>query len=327
MKYLLIACMIISTNLSAVPWASEGIKKIQCPPAPTQSKLRITSTPYISTDSYRTICDHVCDETDAIFKPESVQYGDTIYLTSYIVQEFFEIAHPRIKFPYILVTGYGDQSHPSTLLHYLNDPKVLAWFGTNCDIVPGINTKFIPIPIGLANKYFDYGNTKIMAQIQKNINTVPKQYLLGLNFAIRTNVKERSLTYAAFENKKYCKIFLDKYGYGVTDYQSYLTDMARCKFIISPHGNGLDCYRTWEALLLNTIPIIKQSTLDPLYTNLPVIVVNNWSDVTEKFLNEQYEIINNKQYNFEKIYFSYWENLIKTTQSEFRKIGSVKCFV
>ena len=51
-------------------------------------------------------------------------------------------------------------------------------------------------------------------------------------------------------------------------------------FEISPQGNGLDCYRTWEALLLQTIPIVRSSTLDPLYDGLPVAIVDSWEDVT-----------------------------------------------
>jgi hypothetical protein len=34
-------------------------------------------------------------------------------------------------------------------------------------------------------------------------------------------------------------------------------------FEICPRGNGLDCHRTCEALLLRTIPIVRSSTLDP----------------------------------------------------------------
>ena len=35
-------------------------------------------------------------------------------------------------------------------------------------------------------------------------------------------------------------------------------------FIVSPHRNGLDCHRTWEALVLGCIPIVKTSPIDDL---------------------------------------------------------------
>lgn len=52
-------------------------------------------------------------------------------------------------------------------------------------------------------------------------------------------------------------------------------------FEASPVGNGLDCFRTWEAIALKTIPIVKTSPLDSLYEGLPVVIVNDWEEVTE----------------------------------------------
>lgn len=320
MKYILIAGLIFSGHLNAIPWESEGIKNVPLTLTPLKNALRDTSAPYIAADSFRAICDHVCDETDVVFKPENVQYGDTVYLTVYAVAEFFKIAHPKISAPYILVTSHGDWSAPGIALKYLDDPKILAWFGVNCDITAHVSSKFIPIPLGLANKYWKHGNIDVMAKVQIQLKKESKKYLLGLNFAVGTNTKERNLAYAVFENQKYCKVFLNKSGVGHKNYSDYLQDMASCKFIISPHGNGLDCHRTWEALLVGAIPVVKKSTLDPLYADLPIIIVDKWSDITEKFLNEQYNIICSKQSNLAKIYFKYWENLIKATQCKFRSI-------
>jgi hypothetical protein len=53
-------------------------------------------------------------------------------------------------------------------------------------------------------------------------------------------------------------------------------------FAVSPRGAGLDCHRTWEALVLRTIPIVKHSTLLPVYGGFPVAVVRDWTEVTPK---------------------------------------------
>ncbi len=55
-------------------------------------------------------------------------------------------------------------------------------------------------------------------------------------------------------------------------------------FVISPHGNGVDCHRTWEALALGCVPIVRTSPLDALYEGLPVLIVSNWCEVTADFL-------------------------------------------
>ena len=47
--------------------------------------------------------------------------------------------------------------------------------------------------------------------------------------------------------------------------------------MVSTHGNGLDCHRTWEMLFYGMIPIVKTSSLDVLYRNLSVVVVSEWS--------------------------------------------------
>ena len=61
-------------------------------------------------------------------------------------------------------------------------------------------------------------------------------------------------------------------------------NQSKYVFVISPHGNGLDCYRTWEALKFGCIPIVKKSSLSisGLYDNLPVLIVKNWEDINKK---------------------------------------------
>jgi hypothetical protein len=59
-----------------------------------------------------------------------------------------------------------------------------------------------------------------------------------------------------------------------------LREYARHAFVISPHGKGLDCYRTWEALLMGCIPIVRRSAIDPLYRGLPVAIVDDWDEIT-----------------------------------------------
>ena len=52
-------------------------------------------------------------------------------------------------------------------------------------------------------------------------------------------------------------------------------------FVLSPFGGGLDCHRTWEALVIGAIPIIEHSPgMAPLFDDLPVVQVTSWNDVT-----------------------------------------------
>ncbi len=90
----------------------------------------------------------------------------------------------------------------------------------------------------------------------------------------------------------------------------YLNDVAASKFVLSPRGVGLDTYRLWESLYLGSYPIVKSSSLDPLYRDLPVVIVQEWTDVTEEFLHQKYEELGQKTYNLDKLKMSYWKDLI-----------------
>jgi hypothetical protein len=90
------------------------------------------------------------------------------------------------------------------------------------------------------------------------------------------------------------------------------TKQSQYAFVISPHGNGLDCHRTWEALVLGCIPIVKTSGLDSLYNDLPVLIVKNWSDVNNTLLQNTVNEYKNKIFNYERLLLSYWVGLIKS---------------
>ena len=59
---------------------------------------------------------------------------------------------------------------------------------------------------------------------------------------------------------------------------------TRYAFAVSPPGHGFDCHRTWESLLLGNIPIVRRSALDELYDGLPVVIVDDFSEITGEAL-------------------------------------------
>ncbi len=62
------------------------------------------------------------------------------------------------------------------------------------------------------------------------------------------------------------------------------------KYCVSPEGNGIDCYRTWEALYMKTIPICKRSILvEEFAKTFPIYIVDDWKDLDVKDLEKQLE--------------------------------------
>ena len=92
------------------------------------------------------------------------------------------------------------------------------------------------------------------------------------------------------------------------DFEDYIKTLETYKFCICPPGRGIDTHRCWEALMVGTIPIVLSSPLNSLYINLPVLVVENLTSITEEYLNKLYEKLIRKEYSFEKLYVHYWKN-------------------
>ena len=64
---------------------------------------------------------------------------------------------------------------------------------------------------------------------------------------------------------------------------------------------------------------LKTSSLDILFYDLPVLIVNEWSDITLELLNNTISNYKNKyvtkQFNYNKLLLKYWINKITTSHS------------
>ena len=87
-------------------------------------------------------------------------------------------------------------------------------------------------------------------------------------------------------------------------------NMTEYAFVLSPFGNGMDCHRTWEALLCGCIPIVRASVFSELFDELPVLIVDKWEDVTLQLLKQTvYEFKLKHQQNafqYERLHLSYY---------------------
>ncbi len=97
-----------------------------------------------------------------------------------------------------------------------------------------------------------------------------------------------------------------------------MTALGNSKFVLSPPGNGIDCYRTWESLIMGAIPIVLNTSIWQLYVDMPVMIVNDWyRDVTIDSLTAVQilynQVINRQRLmmaNRPKIWAKYWIDAI-----------------
>lgn len=287
--------------------------------------LRLSSHPFISGDSFRILSQHRLESDSPIsiqkifgFNPRKVRYKDIVFVEGALLKTFFSDYHHRIRNPYILITHNADESCPREYRDYLEDSKIIMWFASNTDYR---HRKLVAIPIGLSNRHWLHSRhhhemierKQIRAAGRNNqIDTHKKLLrrsrptLLYVNFSWNTNPAARKPVWDKFYNSKE-KYILSASG---RQQEEYLNDILNSKFTLSPPGNGLDCHRTWEALWLGSIPVMMSSHLDQLFEDLPVLIIRDWNQVTESFLNQKYQEIIQKNYRFEKMYMQYWRNLI-----------------
>ncbi|HAO64411.1 TPA: hypothetical protein DCQ44_00320, partial [Candidatus Taylorbacteria bacterium] len=95
----------------------------------------------------------------------------------------------------------------------------------------------------------------------------------------------------------------------------YKRQLRQYKFVASPPGNGIEGHRTWEAMYMRTVPIVKRSPFIEYFKSLgmPLLVIDNWTDL-EKYseidLANEYEKLKSGFDNL-ALYMDYWIELIK----------------
>lgn len=258
---------------------------------------------FVSNESFKRCADYVVYKAASPFDPTKVKKGDIIYVQGHFFHRFLSDHHPYIPNPYILITHYWDTSINGQFAFLLNDPKIIAWFAVNVDNYR--HPKLFTIPLGVDVKH---GKWKAIENVRNKTAKDKKKYLLYMNFTLNTCRYERGKVNQLFFNKPYCFKPEGK------KLEPYLQDVAASKFVLSPRGAGLDTFRTWEALYMGSIPVVRTSSLDILFEGLPVLIIDNWEEIDEQFLNEKYAEFSKKAYNWEKLSPKYWNDMIQAVK-------------
>jgi hypothetical protein len=232
----------------------------------------------------------------------------------------------KIVKPFIIITAIEDTEFPREidadfLTKIKNNIYFKHWFAINKTIPD--NDKFTSIPYGLDywtlnyNDYFD--------EIKKSIFIQDFEFSSIINSSKHFS-ERKPLIFCNYHfllsDKRYGNM-REKLPYiipgNIACYQAQrvpktrtLQLMKEFSFVLSPHGNGLDCIRTFEALCLGCIVIMKKNCLDIVYKDLPVLFVDEWTDINEELLKKTLEEYSNKKFNYKKLKMDYWVNLVNS---------------
>lgn len=175
------------------------------------------------------------------------------------------------------------------------------------------NTNTFGLPLGLTNDCNDspihpiYGNKQIMIDVSNE--EIKKENLAYINFNISNYPVEREFIFKKFSNYNWVK--LGNIDNSISGRRKFLIEMKSSKFVFCPRGNGIDTHRLWESLYMGSIPIVKYESAHHLFTDLPILFIKNWNEITKEFLNIKYEEIIQKNWNMDKLKLSYWEEFIR----------------
>lgn len=221
--------------------------------------------------------------------------GTVVAVASGIVYDLFvRKILPNIKNHIILIVldypYVGTDSSVSNNMRVLDDYRVehmLAenWIGEN-------HPKLTILPIGVESPFADgslYGKTteaKFLEIADKS--KLPSQKPLKVLVNAHLNKAQNPNSGSYNQRQEMENILRDN---PLCDFWSQRESREntwelhrKYAFELCPEGNGLDTHRFYEALWLNTIPIVKRNSLAPMYKNFSCVIVNQWQDINEGLL-------------------------------------------
>jgi hypothetical protein len=256
----------------------------------------------------------------------ALQDGNSIYVCSDLIPYFVNIILPKINKHFVLVTGDSDLTVPKEAItpsqtnRLINNPFLCKWFAQNTQMY--MCDKIVQMPIGL-----DYHT--ISTNPSHNWRTTGEGHLPRYQEQILLQIRQQMIPFQERINKIYINFSLENDRFKqrenalkqipeelliknlnfVKRTQNW-KNMTEYAFVLSPFGVGMDCHRTWEALCLGCIPILKAPNFKKMFENLPVLIVNEWTDITQELLDKTIQEFQSHDFNYEKLTLQYWTSQI-----------------
>lgn len=230
------------------------------------------------------------------------------------------VTQPWLVRNHTVVVGHSDYSLGKAHQAFLLALRAKAIFAVNT--VP-LYDRVSSLPLGLTNATQESTSHEILGNHLHLISSYelseePQAYTgtIYANFTDNTNTRERE--------------GLRRLIHGVRGFVSeepqisnagrvrYLAMLRGSDFVLCPEGNGIDTHRLWETLYMGGIPIIKSNpAMASLLADLPVLVVNSWSEVLmNDYLEMSWHRIRDQEWDSDKLRASHWIERINRTQSE-----------
>jgi hypothetical protein len=199
------------------------------------------------------------------------------------------------------------------------------WFITNLMFVPdqdypelcscNLYKKITAIPFGIAEGKQEqvYEAMKLKRKMEDRENKI---YISWNDYTYeRYELRKKMVNWQAYGNSD--SLTVRGPGDNQDSYEDYLDNLSKHKYVISPPGNGQDCYRTLESIYMGCITYVQDTPANYL-TDLPVLKYNNADDIISLYnynrgigpeLSDGFE-------NSEQTKLTHWKELIHSKRNE-----------
>lgn len=270
--------------------------------------------------------------------PASQKPGMKIYVCSELLDTFQSSFVKHIRVPFKLFSGdsdltiYHEALRKEQVVELLSNPLLISWGAQNYDAAalagdPALATcrhKLYSIPIGLDyHTIHAHNGAHPWKMDHEGFLPIQQEQILKM---------VRNTMFPFYERipRIYCNahLSLDRFRDRKTALEQIPSDLVHCAdrfvprtmtwnaisryaFVLSPFGNGMDCHRTWEALCLGAIPVVKRTPFgQTLFAGLPVLEVQEWHDITEQLLIDTITSFAAKhqagQFQYDKLKLKHW---------------------
>lgn len=240
----------------------------------------------------------------------------SIYVCTDAIPHFSANVLPKINWNFNLVSGDSDTRvspdiQGDAFFSIINSPYLNSWFAQNKAV---LFDRLFSLPIGLDfhtlwSDPLAFGGGPLLpssqeAELQSVLNNAPplndRILKMHCNWHFQIDRGDRMECLHKID-RSLChleEIFSNRL-------QAW-KNQSHYAFVLSPEGAGLDCHRTWEALALGCIPIVKRNAFSDLYQYLPVLVVDDWGDINLQLLQDALKQHSVTPLHMQKLTMQYW---------------------
>jgi len=271
---------------------------------------------FVTTDSWKSWCNASYWSNEKPCASMDFKAGHVVFCKIDEVTRFFEkLRLTRRKI--VLVTGEGDLPCDG-FRQSLLPANVCHWFATN---VTQTHPRVTALPLGLGSP--SSSTTLTASEIDAARNSgITRNRWLYVNFRPDTNPRERQASYDHFrEISSSCDWLTFDQPWERGCNEKFLEALVSHRFVLCPPGNGVDTHRMWESLLAGAIPVVKKSPTMRPFSDLPILSVDDFREVTKELLEKVWARIEVPPLPPLPMTESYWAEKIGAKQAEIHLDG------